>query len=863
MTRRPRVARSDDTPPDFRIATAAAAAMRVAIRLAGGREVCFVCAVDPDGKVSAARAVARGTAGQVLALPGVAQRGEMLVHNHPSGWLEPSDADLGIAAKLHDDGIGFGIIDNDVTDLYVVTEVPRVAAKVLVPASAIERDFGPDGPLARGFGAYETRDGQRDMATTIARTYADGGVALLEAGTGVGKSMAYLVPALRWAAANKERTVVSTNTITLQEQLVGKDLPLLADLLSDQPVRFALLKGWRNYLCLSRLTQAQAASASLFEAPQRDELAMLAEWANATRDGSLSDLPTPPRPDVWDEVAAEGDLCTRLKCSRFDECFVFKARRIAATADVVVVNHSLLLADIAVRRASQNWAEAAVLPAYSHLVVDEGHHLEDAAANHLGSSVSNRAVSKLLNRLERRGGREAKGLLPTLETRLMARGDLLSVASLDLLRARLRPALEHARGDAAQLFDRIAQWLQSSNVATVRLTPDLHNEAVWRDGLQVALQHLMQTLESIGENLRLIRERLETEDERDEALLSLLQELRGVGSRTSSQLDALRATLDPPDDAAGYVRWAELRGRADGGPVRGNSTPTVLLYSVPLDLAPILRDDLFGRLSSTVVTSATLTADANFNFLLGRLGLDAVEANVETAQFPSPFDYLTNALLVVPSDTPAPNVDPAGHQRSVVGHVLDLAAASDGGLFVLATSHRDVRALAAALRPAAIASGWPLLVHGEDGRDTLLRRFRESGRAILVGTATFWEGVDVPGRALRGLVITKLPFRVPSEPMVAAQCDAIEARGGDPFMEYMLPHATLRLKQGVGRLIRTATDRGVIVLDDVRVVTKRYGRDLLDALPPATRVLTPWATAERRIIDFYAAQAAEPCSTVS
>ncbi len=861
MTRRAKVAKADDTPPDFRIATAAAAAMRVAIRLAGGREVCFVCAVDGDGRLTSARAVARGTSGEVLALPGVAQRGEMLVHNHPSGWLEPSDADLNIAARVHDDGVGFGITDNEVTDLYVVTEVPRIAAKTIISASAIERDFGPDGPLARGFGTYETRDGQRDMAASIARTYADGGVALLEAGTGVGKSMAYLVPALRWAAANQERTVVSTNTITLQEQLVGKDLPLLAELLSDQPVRFALLKGWRNYLCLSRLTQAEASGASLFEAPQREELRMLGEWAKATQDGSLGDLPTPPRPDVWDEVAAEPDMCTRLKCSHFDACFVFKARRHAATADIVVVNHSLLLADIAVRRASQNWAEAAVLPAYSHLVVDEGHHLEDAAANHLGRSVSNRAVSKLLNRLERRGGREAKGLLPTLETRLMARGDLLSVASLDLLRARLRPAVENARGDAAQLFDRIAVWLQEGKQATVRLTPDLHQEAVWRDGLQAALKNLVTALDLIGENLRLIRERLETEDERDEALLSLLQELRGVGTRTGAHVDALRATLDPHDDASNFVRWAELRGRGDGAGTRGNSTPTVLLYSVPLDLAPILRDDLFGRLSSTVVTSATLTPNANFGFLLGRLGLDDADSHVETAQFPSPFDYGSNALLVVPSDTPAPNLDPAGHQRAVVTHVLDIAEASDGGIFVLCTSHRDVRALSGALRDAAATNGWPLLVHGEDGRDTLLKRFRQSGRAILVGTATFWEGVDVPGHALRGLVINKLPFRVPSEPMVAAQCDAIEARGGDSFAEYMLPHATLRLKQGVGRLIRTATDRGVIVLDDVRVVTKRYGRDLLDALPPAPRVLRPWAEAERRIVEFYAARAAEAVST--
>jgi ATP-dependent DNA helicase DinG len=363
----------------------------------------------------------------------------------------------------------------------------------------------------------------------------------------------------------------------------------------------------------------------------------------------------------------------------------------------------------------------------------------------------------------------------------------------------------------------------------------LQSDAVWINGLQSSLKNLMTGLESIGENLRLIRERLETEDERDEALLSLLMELRGVGSRVTAQLDALRSTLDPKDGAPGFVRWAELRGRTDAFNARGTITaPTVLLYSVPLDLAPILREDL---------------------------GLDENETNVETGLFPSPFDYAENALLIVPNDTPAPNVDPVGHQRAVVTHVLDVAEASDGGLFVLATSHRDVKALAAALRPQALANGWPLLVHGEDGRDALLRRFRQSGRAILIGTATFWEGVDVPGHALRGLIINKLPFRVPTEPMVAAQCDAIEARGGDSFAEYMLPHATLRLKQGVGRLIRTATDRGVIVLDDVRVVTKRYGRDLLDALPPARRVLGPWSAAESQIAEFYAARAAVAHST--
>ncbi|MCU0619703.1 MAG: hypothetical protein MUF40_07400, partial [Gemmatimonadaceae bacterium] len=368
----------DDT--EFRIAPGAATAIRTAIRLAGGREVCFACGVNDEGRVIHARVVARGTADQVLALPGVAQRGEMLVHNHPSGWLQPSEADMAIAARLHDDGIGFGIVDNDVTDLYVVTEIPRQKARVALDPEALVADFGADGRLAAGFARYEPRAGQLAMARAIAATYAEGGVALLEAGTGIGKSMAYLVPALRWAAANEARTIVSTATITLQEQLVRKDLPLLARVLDDQKVRFALLKGWRNYVCLQRLAAAQAAGRSLFDAQEEQQLAALAAWAAETTDGSLADLPTPPSPDVWDEISAEGDLCTRVKCPHFERCFVFAARREAAAADVIVVNHSLLLADLAVRRQSGNWGEAAVLPAYKHLVVDEGHHLEDAAA---------------------------------------------------------------------------------------------------------------------------------------------------------------------------------------------------------------------------------------------------------------------------------------------------------------------------------------------------------------------------------------------------------------------------------------------------------------------------------------------------
>ena len=875
-------ARFRDMPPhdpetELRIAPGAAQAMRTTIRLAGGREVCFACTLDDDGRIVRARAVARGTFEAVLALPGVCDRGEMLVHNHPSGWLEPSNADLAIAARLHDDGIGAGIVDNDVTDLYVITEVPRQKVAVRLDEAALAADFGTGGRLARGFAHYEPRAGQLAMAREIAATYAEGGVALLEAGTGIGKSMAYLVPALRWGAANGERTIVSTATITLQEQLVRKDLPLLARVLDDQPVRYALLKGWRNYLCKARLETARAAGRTLFEAGQEQELARLADWARETKDGSLADLPTPPTPEVWDEVAAEGDLCTRVKCPHFDGCFVFEARRQAAQADVIVVNHSLLLADLAVRRQTGNWGEAAVLPAYRHLVVDEGHHLEDAAASHLGSSASNRALVRLLNRLERRGARgrdaEIKGLFQALELKLSASGDAFSVASLDLLNARLRPELGEARQYGQRLFEGIEAWLAQQGQATVRLTAALHDDPLWPGLLEPAMTGLVQSLTLLADGVATIEERLErTGNVRDESLPALVMELRAVARRATAFADAVRAALAPPPNAAPSVRWAELRGKpptvqplvtgdGEGGlavvPTVETDragrvvTRTVVLHVAPLDLAPVLRDDLFARAASTVVTSATLTDAADFGFLQSRLGLADGGLAVRTAQHPSPFDYARNALLVVPQDAPAPNVDARGHLDAVIAHVADLAAAADGGLFVLATSHRDVRTVAAALRARADCAAWPLLVHGEDGRDALLRRFRESGRALLVGTATFWEGVDVPGDALRGLVITKLPFRVPTEPIVAAHCEAIEAAGGDAFADYMLPHATLRLRQGVGRLVRTATDRGVIVLDDVRVVSKRYGRRMLDALPPARRLVAPWTDARDEVAAFY------------
>jgi ATP-dependent DNA helicase DinG len=830
------VALSPSAAGELRLVPRAAAAVRAAIQLAGGREVCFVGVVDAQGRVQSVRPVARGDASSVLALPGFAQRGEMLIHNHPSGELEPSDADLMVAARLHDDGIGFGICSNDAGALYVVVEVPRTREQQHIDLEILDWTLGPDGPLAAALDLYEDRDSQRGFARAIAGLYNGGGIGLFEAGTGVGKSLGYLLPALQWAAANGERTIISTNTINLQEQLVGKDLPLLARAFGEKKIRFALLKGWRNYLCLARLEQALESAPALVEDDAARELAGLRDWAERTGDGSLSDLPVQPHPDTWDEVSAEADLCTRLKCAHFERCFLFSARRQAAQADVIVVNHHLLLSDLAVRRAQQNWTEAAVLPGYTRLVVDEGHHLEDAAAVHLGVSVTRRALFRALGRLERRGG---KGLLAALLHRLSAQDDLLSVASLDLVRSLLTPSVHAAREKGSLLFDMLAAVLASSGEQVLRLTDDFAHHPVWAQGLEAGLSDLLAELRVLEDGLRLVRERLETDSARAEALAPLVNEIRSVARRLVGLGDGLEQALRPSKGVE-LVRWMEMRGR-DGN---------IGVTAVPLDIAPILREDLWQRVDTAIVTSATLATGTRFDFLRQRLGLDTAELEPATGLFPSPFDYERQALLAVPSDLPAPNADPQAHLRGVIDIVADLVEAADGGVFALFTSHRDVRAAALVLRDR-FGGRWPLLVHGEESRDVLLRRFRNAGSAVLLGTTSFWEGVDVAGRALRGLVLARIPFKVPTEPLTAARCEAIEREGGDAFGTFMVPHATLRLKQGFGRLIRSNSDRGVVVLCDPRVFTKGYGRRLLEALPPARRLRAPWAALRSRIEEFY------------
>jgi ATP-dependent DNA helicase DinG len=397
------------------------------------------------------------------------------------------------------------------------------------------------------------------------------------------------------------------------------------------------------------------------------------------------------------------------------------------------------------------------------------------------------------------------------------------------VQARLAPATRAAREKGSLVFDLLDTLLAEEGAQVLRLTDSFEQHPVWKRGLDVALTDTLREVALLREGLELVKNRLEVDSSRHEAVSPLLGEIRGVTRRLEGLGDGLQRALRPAGGGAKEVRWIEVRGR----------DRNVAATSVPLDIAPILREDLFKRAKTTVVTSATLATGERFDFLAERLGLDEPEVEPATAIFPSPFDYARQALLVVPADVPAPNVDAAAHSQAVIRIVRDMAAASDGGIFVLFTSHRDVRATAAALRSCGVDGRWPLLVHGDESRDTLLRRFRESGRAILLGTASFWEGVDVAGEALSCVVIDKLPFAAPDDPVLQARLEALARSGGNPFTAWQIPSAVIALKQGAGRLIRDVHDRGVLMLCDPRLTTRGYGRVFLKSLPPMprTRVL--------------------------
>ena len=647
-------------------------------------------------------------------------------------------------------------------------EVPPVSGLV----ERVGAVFAADGPLARSLPDFEARTGQQDMAAAVARVFERGGVLLAEAGTGTGKTLAYLVPAI----LSGQRVLISTGTKNLQEQIYFKDIPVLRRAL-DVQFSATYMKGRANYLCLHRLDQINDTSGP---AAYDVFLPIVREWAARTETGDRAELEDLPE-DVpfWHDVSATAETCLGTECKRYEECFVTRMRQRAAESDVVIVNHHLLCADAAVR---QN-AFGEVIPACNHAILDEAHQLEDVATQYFGVGVSTYRIDDLAQDIERLG-------IP------------------DTARA-----VEKLRDRARMFFNEIAYAHRADGRVRgeerIRATPSSLAQA----GEGAAM--LAGALDIVEATLKLLRSRPDTTGGNGDGRGVQLQPDR------QEQIDALAKRADEiradvrflmRADEAEYVYFVEFRGRG------------VFLRASPIDVSAIVRELLLDKMRATVLTSATLAVDGSFEYLKTRLGI----RRTDEIRLPSEFDFERQALLYLPPKMPDPRspefAGAAGRQ------VIEILRRTHGRAFVLFTSYATLRAVQGI---AEMALDYPIFVQGTMPRTQLLKVFRETPHSVLLATSSFWQGVDVVGDALSCVIVDKLPFASPGDPVTAARIDAIRARGGEPFDEYQVPLAILALQQGLGRLIRHRRDRGVLAVLDPRLRTKGYGRRFLASIPPA------------------------------
>lgn len=708
------------------------------------------------------------------------------------------------------------------------------------------------GPLSQSIKGFESREEQQKMMLNILSAYNEGEIALIEAGTGTGKSFAYLIPAILFAAQNKERTVISTHTIALQEQLLLKDIPIILKALNID-LKVVLVKGMGNYVCLRKLEEANETKLLLSE-NEAKEIEKIDAWNQTTKDGSKSSLPFVPSYETWELVAAESDTCTGMKCPYYQECHFFKARKKAEDAQVLVANHHLLFADLKRRKETDNYDDSAILPFYTRIIIDEAHHIEDIATKYFAKNVNRLKLLRNIGWLAAEKQKGASGKLPTLKRKMSDYysskpscervSSLLTRLSIDLTGDKNSLLTEIVNTfEAFTEFVKTFDQKNEDKENKLRLHLYHHTHPFWQTNVVPKVNELIKALRKYVQAIISIDQEIKyLEDEKlDEITKSTRFEAIAFANRLQEASDMLSEFISDKHQL-NKVRWTEFQ----------EGDENLHLNHADLDIATVCSNFLFSKFPTIVLCSATLTANKQFEFFKQRLGLSSklLKTRVITENcYGSPFNFKAQSMLLIPTDIPHPQ-DPLFIKQAAMC-ILKAIDASHGNAFILFTSYSMLTSCYQLLNNELTKKRYTPFKQGETSRQNLLEKFKKQDRSVLFGTDSFWEGVDVAGEALRLVIIVKLPFKVPSEPIIEARAELINANGGDSFLDYSLPTAIVKFKQGFGRLIRNKKDRGCILCLDSRILNKGYGKHFLDSLPDCQQFFGTKDDLEKEMVNFY------------
>lgn len=815
------------------IAPEAMSSIQDAIKKAGENEIFLIGKLNEELLVIDVDVYAMGNKNAVPTITKDAKYGDVVIHNHPDGILDPSDADIEIASCMGALGVGFYITDNQVKYLYPVVKVKKKLLYKELNFKELLGQFLPGGNFAQQLPRYEYREQQIEMLKSVINAFNYHKIALIEAGTGTGKSLAYLVPAVFWSIKNQERVVISTNTINLQEQLIEKDIPIVQKCCGLN-FKSVLVKGRNNYLCLRKVYNLRSEGGALIEDSDRQQLNTLLEWAIKTRDGSKADLNFIPREDAWELIQSEADQCTRLKCQFYDACFFYIARRNAASADVLVINHYLLMADLIVRQESKGYEGVAILPPFKKIIIDEAHHLETVVTSNLSSVSSRLRITKLLGRLINLKDAR-KGLLQHIKGKLKEvssdHDKSIAMDIADKINTEIIEARQHLYNTVLEVFEDISHAVgnyivnaglqkDKNEEMKLRITTHFASTDLWHAGIEVKLKSLCIEIHKFTLLLRTALDKIgELSKKSQDILSSVLIDI--VSCKMRLKMVAHDVSFFITTDEK-FCKWIEIK--------RYKKNPIIRFCTAPLSVSDGLKACLYDNYPTILLTSATLAVNNNFTFFKENIGLNQIpEDRLSELMLCSPFDYKKQVIVGIPTDISEPNG--SGYALALEHNIFKTIEISEGRALILFTSYNLLDNLYQKLEPRITHMGYTCLKQGMDNRHSLLDTFKKDKTSVLFATDSFWEGIDVKGDALECVILTKLPFKVPTEPIIEARAEAIENSGGDAFYNYSLPMAVIKFKQGFGRLIRSRDDKGVVVIFDSRVVTKRYGHIFLESLP--------------------------------